>query len=78
MAAVTANSTISPVDALWALYRSLPKKLRKEFRQRIKAEDELTIRQKEMVKESLTRALNELEMAQHGGKQLKDAKTLFK
>lgn len=36
---VTYQPTVSPTDALWALYQSQTKKVRKDFRLRLLAED---------------------------------------
>lgn len=72
------DSQISPLDALWALFKSQPKRVRDAFIRRIKEDDSETRRQKELVKDSLTRAMQELRLAQEGKIQLKDARQLFK
>lgn len=71
----TYQPTVSPVDALWALYQSQTKKVRDAFRMRVVAEKEelVTKRQQAMVKESLTRAFEEL----RSGKVHQDAYKLF-
>ena len=75
IATTTYPSTVSPVDALWALYQSQTKKVREAFSMRVMAEKEelVTKRQQAMVKESLTRAFDEL----HSGKVHQDAYKLF-
>ncbi len=71
----TYQPTVSPVDALWALYQSQTKKVREAFRMRVVAEreEQVTKRQQAMVKESLTRAFEEL----YSGKVHQDAYKLF-
>jgi hypothetical protein len=71
----TYQSTISPTDALWALYQSQSKKVRKAFRMRILSEEQelITKTQQKMVRESLTTAFDEL----HAGKAKHDARSLF-
>ena len=71
----TSQPTVSPVDALWALYQSQTKKVRDAFRMRVVAEKEelVTKRQQAMVKESLTIAFEEL----RSGKVHQDAYKLF-
>lgn len=44
----TYQPTISPTDALWALYQSQPKKVRKAFRLRLLAEEASDKREAEM------------------------------
>ncbi len=75
IATTTYPSTVSPVDALWALYQSQTKKVREAFSKRVMAEKEelVTKRQQAMVKESLTRAFDEL----RSGKVHQDAYKLF-
>ena len=63
---------VSPVDALWALIQSQTKTVRKALAKRILEEDAAKAQQK-MVKESLTRAFEEL----HEGKAKPDARNLF-
>ena len=67
--------TVSPADALWALYQSQTKKVRKAFRQKLQEEEnvEAAMAQQKMVKESLTKAFDEL----HTGKAKHDARSLF-
>ena len=65
---------ISALDALWALYQSQSKKVRQALAKRILAEQSKTEAQQKMVKESLTRAFDDL----HAGRVHKDARNLFK
>ena len=76
MATTIYPQTISPVDALWALYQSQTKKVREAFRLRLLSEEQeqITKAQETMVKESLTRAFDEL----HTGKVHHNARKLFK
>ena len=64
---------INVVDALWALIQSQTKAVRKELAKRLLAEQDSTKAQQKMVKESLTRAFNQL----HAGKVNHDARNLF-
>ena len=72
---VTNQTTVSPTDALWALYQSQTKKVRKAFLLRILSEEQeqLTRAQQAKVKGSLTRAFDEL----RSGKVHPDAHKLF-
>lgn len=72
--------TVSPLDALWALFTSQPKSIRKAFTERVLQEDvhAETLRQQLMVKESLTQAFSELKEAEQSGVELPDAHNLFK
>ena len=67
---------MSTVDALWVLIQKQTKSVRKTLLQRLLAEHESakTHAQEQMVKESLTRAFDEL----HTGKLNHDARKLFK
>lgn len=69
-------SQISTVDALWTLIQGQTKAVRKALTERLLAEKTLTKTEKQqaMVKESLTRAFNEL----HAGKAHHNARKLFK
>ena len=71
----TQSTEISTVDALWVLIQSQTKAVRKALIQRILAsqKSEKTEAQQKMVKESLTRAFDEL----HSGKVHHDARKLF-
>jgi hypothetical protein len=64
---------ISTVDALWVLIQSQTKAVRKALVERMLAEQSKTTAQQTMVKESLTRAFDEL----HSGKVHHDARHLF-
>lgn len=64
---------ISTVDALWTLIKNQTKTVRKALAERILAEESKTMAQQEMVRESLTRAFDEL----HAGKIHPDAHKLF-
>jgi ATP-dependent DNA ligase len=67
------TTEISTVDALWVLIQSQTKAVRKALAKRMLAEEEKTKAQQAMVKESLTRAFDEL----HSGKIHPDAHNLF-
>ena len=67
---------ISTVDALWVLIQNQTKSVRKALVKRIldEYEQQLTMAQQQMVKDSLTRAFDEL----HSGKVHHNARDLFK
>ncbi len=69
------SQNISTVDALWVLIQSQTKAVRKALTERLLAERSQTKAkaQQQMVKESLTRAFDEL----HSGKAQRDARKLF-
>ena len=67
------ETEISTVDALWVLIQSQTKAVRKALTQRLLAEQDKTKVQQQMVKESLTKAVDEL----HSGKVHHDARKLF-
>jgi hypothetical protein len=67
------TTEISTVDALWVLIQSQTKAVRKALAERMLAEQDKTKAQQTMVKESLTRAFDEL----HAGKVRHDARKLF-
>lgn len=67
------TTNISTVDALWALIQNQTNAVRKALAKRFLAEEEKTRAQKRMVKESLTRAFDEL----HAGEIHSDAHSLF-
>jgi hypothetical protein len=71
----TQSTEISTVDALWVLIQSQTKAVQKALIKRILASQtsEKTKAQQKMVKESLTRAFDEL----HSGKVHHDARKLF-
>ena len=66
---------ISTVDALWVLIQNQSKSVRKALVKRIldEYEQQLTMAQQQMVKDSLTRAFDEL----YSGKVHHDARKLF-
>ena len=67
------TTEISTVDALWVIIQSQTKAVRKALTERLIAEQSKTKSQQTMVKESLTRAFDEL----HSGKVHHDARKLF-
>ena len=67
------TNEMSTVDALWVLIQGQSKAVRKALTERLLAEQEKTKAQKKMVKESLTKAFEEL----HSGKVHHDARNLF-
>lgn len=67
------TTEISTVDALWVLIQGQTKAVRKALTERLIAEQDKTKVQKTMVKDSLTRAFDEL----HSGKVHHDARKLF-
>ena len=70
------SQDISTVDALWALIQNQTKSVRKALVKRIldDHEQQRTLAQQQMVKDSLTRAFDEL----HSGKVHHNARDLFK
>lgn len=76
----SSTQTIQPIDALWSLFMSMPKAVRKSFTQRILTEDVKAERMREQlaVKLSLTQAFEELKEARQSGMELPDARNLFK
>ncbi len=70
------SQDISTVDALWALIQNQTKSVRKALVKRIldDHEQQRTLAQQKMVKDSLTRAFDEL----HSGKVHHNARDLFK
>ena len=74
------NQMVSPLDALWALFKSQPKAVRSAFTQRLLQEDvdAEAMRQRLVVKESLTQAFKELRESETSGIELPDARNLFK
>ena len=64
---------ISAVDALWVILQSQTKTVRKALTKRLLAEEEKTKAQQAMVKDSLTKAFDEL----HSGQAKHDARKLF-
>ena len=72
--------TISPLDALWTLFKSQSKAVRTAFAKRLLHEDKeaSTLRQQHLVEESLTQAFKELDESEKKGIELPDARNLFK
>jgi len=68
------TTEISTVDALWVLIQNQSKAVRKALTERLIAEQDKKKVQQKMVKESLSRAFDEL----HAGKVHHDARNLFK
>ena len=67
------STEISTVDALWVLIQRQTKAVRKALTERLIADQSKTNNQQKMVKESLTRAFEEL----HSGEVQHDARNLF-
>lgn len=67
------SKEMSTVDALWVLIQGQTKAVRKALMERLIAEQDKTTVQKTMVKDSLTRAFDEL----HSNKVHHDARSLF-
>ena len=74
------NQVVSPLDALWSLFKSQPKAVRNAFTQRLLQEevDAEAMRERLVVKESLTQAFKEFREAEEAGVELPDARNLFK
>ncbi len=70
---------VRPLDALWSLFESQPKNVRRAFVKRLLQEDvdAETMRQQLVVKKSLTQAFKELADAEKNGIELPDARKLF-
>ena len=67
------TTEMSTVDALWVLIQSQTKSVRKALTKRLLAEQDKKKNQQIMVKDSLTKAFEEL----HSGKVHHDARKLF-
>ena len=65
---------MTTLEAIWVLIQSQSKSVRKVLIERLLAEDQKTETQQQMVKESLTKAFDQL----HSGKVHHDARKLFK
>lgn len=74
------NVSMSPLEALWTLFKSQPKAVRKAFTQKLMQEevDAEVIRNKLLVEQSLSQAFKELAEAEKSGMELPDARNLFK
>lgn len=72
--------SMSPLEALWTLFKSQPKSVRRAFTQKLIQEevDAEAIRNKLVVKQSLTQAFKELADAERSGSELPNARNLFK
>ena len=68
------HQKMNTVDALWVLIQGQTKAVKKVLMERLIAEHDKTKVQKAMVKESLTRAFDEL----HSGDVRHDARNMFK
>lgn len=70
-AAIQSHNTVSPLDALWALFQTQTKPVREAFTQRLlEAEDAKRKKQEARFKESFTRAVNDMREAQRTGEQV--------
>lgn len=70
----TPTAEISPVDALWVLIQSQTKAVRKALTKRlIEDEQSVKVKQEAMVKDTLTRAFEQL----HADEVYDDARSLF-
>ena len=74
------NVSMSPLEALWTLFKSQPKSVRMAFTQKLIQEeiDAKAMRNKLVVKQSLTQAFKELAEAEQNGVELPNARNLFK
>lgn len=73
------NTQIGPLDALWTIFKTQPKSVRKAFMEILKEDVEAqAIRNQMVVKQSITKALKELSDAEQSGIELPDARNLFK
>ena len=71
--ATSQTTEMSTVDALWVLIQNQSMAVRKALTERLIAEQDKTKAQQKMVKDSLSRAFDEL----HTGKVHHDARNLF-
>lgn len=80
MNTATYDTSIQPLDALWALFINQPKAVKRAFTERILAADieARGLRNRLAVKQSLKQAFAELENARVSGMQLPNARDLFK
>ena len=74
------NNTVTPLEALWALFKSQPKPVRKAFAKKLIEEDfeAETLRQQLEVKQSLTQAFREMKAADMSKSELPNARDLFR
>lgn len=78
--AILQEQTVSPVEALWTLFKGQPKSIREAFTKRLLKEtaDAETMQRKKAVKRSLKQAMAELKVAEREGiEKLPDARNLF-
>lgn len=78
--ALSTAKEISPIDALWALFKSQPKAIRKAFTERVLMDDINTeeARRRLKVKQSIDTALQELRESEASQVKLPDARELFR
>lgn len=78
--ALSTAKEISPIDALWALFKSQPKAIRKAFTERVLMDDINTekARRRLTVKQSIDTALQELRESEVSQVKLPDARELFR
>lgn len=77
-AAIQSHNTVSPLDALWALFQTQTKPVREAFTQRLlEAEDAKRKIQEARFKESFMRAVNEMREAERTGRKLQSAEELL-
>lgn len=76
----TYTAPVPPIEALWSLFMSQPKNVRRAFTQRLLAADveAEAERNRLLVEHSLTQAFSELHEARRKGTTLPDARDLFK
>jgi len=76
----TSTVDMNSVDALWTLIQNQTKNVKTAlYRRIIEAEEkQKTLQQQKYVRQSLGRAFDELKEAQASGKELPDARSLFK
>ena len=74
------NQVVSPLDALWSLFKSQPKAVRKASTQGLLQVDvDVEARRERLaVKECITQAFKEFREAEEAGVELPDARNLFK
>lgn len=75
--AVLSRKQSSTLNALWTLFMGQPKAVREAFVDKLQVENETTLRNRQVVKESLMRAFHELNQAKRGEIQLEDADEPF-
>lgn len=71
MDTISPRTEYSPADALWAMYMSQSKSVRKAFRVRLHAEEEAESRRKKMEEYAKTLSSEELEAAERMVKSVK-------